>query len=95
MTLVEFLTARLDEDEQVALCSGDGRALAEADHAQRDVESKRRVVDLHGAGPHECVAWDEALGTTCTCYEVDCPTLGLLALPYAGHPDYRQEWAAN
>lgn len=22
-----------------------------------------------------------------------CPTLRLLALPYAGHPDYRQEWA--
>lgn len=25
--------------------------------------------------------------------EYPCPTLRLLALPYADHPDYRQEWA--
>lgn len=24
-----------------------------------------------------------------------CPTLRLLALPYADHPDYQQEWAVN
>lgn len=25
-------------------------------------------------------------------YPAPCPTLRLLALPHAGHPDYRQEW---
>lgn len=62
------------------------------DRVLREVSAKRRIVELHGSDPHECVTWDEVLGGTCTGYELDCPTLRLLALPYAEHPDYREEW---
>lgn len=102
MSLVEFLRARLDEDEAAAkawLPFGNPDDAARAHIARHDparvlaeVEAKRRIIDLHGAEPHECVAWDGDLGLPCTCYEVDCPTLLLLALLYASHPDYDEAW---
>ena len=54
-----------------------------------DVEAKRRIVDLH-TGEHEC----PRDGDNCGYWHEDeaCTTLRLLALPYAEHPDYRQEW---
>lgn len=57
-----------------------------------EVEANRRIVALHGAEPHECVEYDTNPDWRATCYERDCPTLKLLVLPFAGHPDYRQEW---
>lgn len=96
--LAQFLLARIAEDEHWASESGDGepgtsgyfgRVLAEC-------EAKRRVVALHrdvrrpGWGliaPHlcsECGADGFAVWP--------CETLRLLALPYADHPDYHEEW---
>jgi hypothetical protein len=105
LTLSEFLLARIAEDEASAtslrswaepsfvelaeadvdgytvtdgsgLIVGTGRVLAEC-------EAKRRIVAEHEGEP-SCE----------TCYLVDapCPTLRLLALPYAGHEDYREGW---
>jgi hypothetical protein len=58
----------------------------------RDVEAKRRIIDLHAPrhaddyerwGTSDCVA----------CYDLTpCRTVRLLALPYADHPDYREHW---
>lgn len=66
-------------------------------HAPRwraDIEAKRRIVELHG-GSHECSVYDHRgdvdNGHWCIDAE-DCSTMRLLALPYAGHPDYREEW---
>jgi hypothetical protein len=70
-TLVEFLHARLAEDEQVARVATPGpwrwAALGEAttDHIARhdparvlaEIDAKRRIVDMH-SGHHECAAWD-------------------------------------
>ncbi|MEU4967752.1 DUF6221 family protein [Streptomyces smyrnaeus] len=66
-----------------------------------EVEAKRRIVDVH----HVVGGWqDEDLndhGPGCEeCGHSEeysdrggwCETLRLLALPYAAHPDYREEW---
>ena len=54
-------------------------------------EMLRRVVRLHDRAFHQCVADDEpTLWRTRT---NPCDTLRMLALPYADHPDFRdEEW---
>jgi hypothetical protein len=47
-----------------------------------DCEAKRRIVRMHQ--PPTICGWD--------CRDGRCPTLRALALPYADHPDYREEW---
>ena len=117
VTLTEFLTARIDEDEAVARaeaemqarffgapeftityewaritrhengaqgssfargCPSPARVLAEC-------EAKRRIVlDLEpGAGEGDWYAGQDHL---------HAQVLRALALPYADHPDYQQEW---
>lgn len=89
LTLTEFLTARLDEDEAAARCGWDehgpwpteARVLAE-------VEAKRRLVELHAPNGRECWWCGGDQGGT-----YPCENLRILALPYASHADYRAEWA--
>lgn len=84
-----------------------GESLAGSDwciHANRhdparvlaECEAKRRIVELH-TGVHECVG--EKYGDPQACVYVspgfmheDDPTLRLLTLPYAGHPEYDERW---
>ena len=51
-----------------------------------DVDAKRRILDEHEPGSDPCDAHDASLRT------IECDTIRLLALPYADHPDYREEW---
>lgn len=92
MTLPDFLLARIAEDEaeaqKGALRAGVGtgpryRIVAECG-------ARRRIVELHdGVLKRELAARDaSALGADLMHGDV----LRLLALPYADHPDYRQEW---
>jgi hypothetical protein len=53
----------------------------------RDVEDKRRIVDLHGRGEEP----SDHLCRECA-NPYPCETVRLLALSDAGHPDYREEW---
>lgn len=131
MSIVEFLEARIAEDEAVARQSrnpvfdDDYDGVANRDEVQRG--SDRWDIQPHGRDcgwrlgegmqldctcmwPSrvlaECVAkraildlWAEANGyasdgdlsgtIAVTAY---CYALRAIALPYAGHPDYRQEW---
>lgn len=75
----------------------------EQEHAERhdparvlaDVEAKRRILA-------ECAYWYDKVNASAKekhpmpdlagRFEVAMPILCLLALPYASHPDYRQEW---
>lgn len=99
MELVEFLLARIAEDEamsQAAVRWSEGASqwsdagepdwqhIARWDPARVLVEcdAKRRIVELH---PEH--GWSHCEGES-----LPCPTLRLLALPYAEHPDYREEW---
>ncbi|MFB7222430.1 DUF6221 family protein [Streptomyces sp. NPDC056227] len=60
----------------------------------REVEAKRRIVDDYH---YESTLPDgTALNECGTCGAANdpwpCPTLRLLALPYSGHADYREDW---
>lgn len=72
-----------------------------------DCESKRRLVELHGTDDPELTEWEIEAGFAedaprlCrTCHDYDrhdgvrypCPTLRLLALPYAAHLDFDPSW---
>ena len=84
MTLTEFLTARLDEDEELARVSSvfvDGEFRDDV-RALREVEAKRAIVrgcDPYGGG------WDLREG-------VRDGLLRALASVYADHPDYAEDW---
>lgn len=79
MTLVEFLLARVAEVEQAARRAtdlGDMEPLWYPDTILAECEAKRRIIEEWG--PFETYNGEELLK--------------VLALPYADHPDYRQEW---
>ncbi|MFI7643722.1 DUF6221 family protein, partial [Nonomuraea sp. NPDC049400] len=61
----------------------------------REVEAKRRLLDLHKLGRYgECVTCDVG-AQSCGCCgwgDFPCATVRVLALPYADHEDYREEW---
>lgn len=106
MTLVEFLLERIVDDEAAAEewnAVITGSPIGDWIHEVRrrvlaDCEAKRRVVALHPA--KERREWYECA----VCFDPDtapgdydfedwpCPTLRLLALPYADHPDYDEAW---
>lgn len=62
MTLVEFLNARLDEDEQRgqgdADCSNIDAVAEYGARMVREVEAKRRLIELHGI-VHRNIGWLE------------------------------------
>jgi hypothetical protein len=61
------------------------------DHVRAEIRAKRRVLDEHFEGS---VANGVATGTCTSCdnYSYPCPTLRLLALPYADREGFRDEW---
>jgi hypothetical protein len=102
--LADFLRARLNEDETIAgrCCYTDQPWIGLVDYrgahymglscarVLAEVRAKRQIVRLHAA----C-----GTGTGC-CDDggrggqegIGCTTLAYLAVPYAAHPNYRQEW---
>lgn len=60
----------------------------------REVEAKRRIMALHTIRSGTGGDWDTDPAAICNeCGGLyPCETLELLALPYADHPDYREEW---
>lgn len=80
-------------------------AFAEGDHIARhdparvlaECEAKRRIVEEHSDGGKDWdgqrfVHWCRRCAGRRGHEPWPCPTLRALALPYADHPDYRQEW---
>ena len=53
-----------------------------------ECEAKRRIVEIHGNGD----AWCDYCAGYAEGMQDECHTGRLLALPYADHPDYREEW---
>jgi hypothetical protein len=95
MTLTEFLTARIAEDELQTQGMAEDIGQWMGDRWVAECEAKRRIVELHMAH-EERVAFalsadlspDHADQRRKATHEV----LRALALPYADHPDYRDEW---
>lgn len=102
--LAEFLLARVVELETWARESV--QTFVDPAWMLAECEAKRRIVGLHRADPKP--EYDNGHGTTHDedgqflgyrtdlCEEdgetVPCPTLRLLALAYADHPDYDESW---
>ena len=80
MTLAEFLRARLTEDEQPCEGAQEYQSCDElSERRGRDIDAKRRILDeCNWGGPDHADVYDAVLQR--------------LALPYADHPDYRDEW---
>ncbi len=94
MTLTEFLLARIAETQE-AWGAPDGWESSGEEAFRRwvdaDCEAKRRIVELmRERHPHYdwLRATDEERGED----RMHGLVGRLLALPYAGHPDYREEW---
>ena len=73
------------------------------DRMLAECEAKRRIVGIHELDPIEVYSWGTTGGGCGLCDHScetggdtwghdPCETLKALALPYADHPDYRQEW---
>ena len=79
------------------------RLLAECEAKRRIIEEHKPLGEIYDL---EQLVYAEASATCVTCgpgdswqareyqgdYPFPCRTLTLLALPYAAHPDYREEW---
>jgi len=107
VTLIEFLRARLDEDERIALAAVGGLFRVQCDwsdtpvveHIDRwtssrvmaEVKAKRRIIAQH-EGAHECPLDGDSCGWVDGDLRPHCETSALLALPYVNHPDYQREW---
>lgn len=103
MDLVEFLRARLGEDElfyegAICRCGIDG-GLHDPDCPRRvlaEVEAKRRIVELadEASGLDAVVDGEFRVGSRDPVAEPYIGDLILrhLAAPYAGHPDYDARW---
>lgn len=105
-TLTEFLLARYAEDEAVARrfhpdeslhvhFAGDAEptALYTAARVLAECEAKRRIVEHHEVWHGHCeVCAEEEVWGERSSMTAPCPTLRLLALPYADHREFREEW---
>jgi hypothetical protein len=97
--LIEFIKARLHDDERTAREAGttgpSGPAMfvidddyahdtvaISADRVLAEVDAKRRVL-----GEMQSHLADDETDQTAQWF------VKIMAVPYAGHPDYRQEWA--
>lgn len=100
--LVEFLLARIAEDETdvaAGVYTGDAHRRIKAEcEAKRRIVEEHQPVDYSGLGmtsPGACCICGADLGMGDWEWvegSFPCATLRALALPYADHPDYRQEW---
>lgn len=103
MTLVEFLRARLDEDEVTAREAaehGEGvyhsplQARFWSPRVLAEVEAKRQIIALYRVSRDRDQWMQNAIGdaplkaATAAYLEV----LKRLALPYDDHPSYQQDW---
>lgn len=105
MGIIEFMEARIAEDEAEAIkyqayeqdiseTAGwwePSRVLAECAAKRAVIEHHKRVPDIYG---------DDAGDTCSICTETGpmpqgwpCLTVAALAAVYSDHPDYQQEWA--
>jgi len=94
LTLTDFLLARIAEDEEDAY---DWRTTRRShyDRVIDDCEAKRRIVARATAAEealHQPGLDDSAYFIRLSCRDSWRLALADLALPYADHPDYRQEW---
>jgi hypothetical protein len=91
MTILEFLTARYD-DEEVAARLADGEVWKPA-HVLADITAKRRIVEKCNdtiQGEPDMAGYDGESPVVLS-EDILCD----LATVYADHPDFREEWRSG
>jgi len=104
VSLTEFLLARIAEDEararpmwelkvrqRIIGVPIEPRSWPTPDRVLAEVEAKRQIVHLH-SGPDYWKSPDFHLCVDSMTDNDECETLHALAMPYADHPDFRDEW---
>ena len=94
MTLIEFLLARIDEDEvalhelfdepRPVIGRLDGPFHLTRARLLEDLATKRTLIESASLD-----GWTDPADVDPVDHRAD---LAVLAMPYSGHPDYRQEW---
>jgi hypothetical protein len=76
----------------VVVHDGDRGHIVRHDPARvlREIDAKRRIIAEHALNGWVCSTCDDGAVPP---QAFPCPTLRLLALPYADRSDYREEWA--
>lgn len=97
--LTEFLLARIAADERAAAEAVPGAGSGDPARARAECAAKRRLVLVcRESRPERSFLGARPPGmpdfplTPRDQHQLAALVLGLLALPYAGHPDYRDEW---
>jgi cytochrome c biogenesis protein ResB len=83
--LIEFLLARIEEDEENVHSWWHLQSVAVLDRALAECEAKRRMIAHYSS-----VDWNRHRPHG---QEDAAVFLRLMALPYANHPDYRSHWS--
>ena len=94
MTLIDFLLARIAEDEHSAECVREDEPPAERD-ASGVIYGDRATYAVAGMSSGRWRAECEAKRRTlevARLFGCEKAVARYLALPYADHPDYREEW---
>jgi len=100
MDLVGFLLARISEDTRAAAELAEGQGAGDlAERLRADCAARRKVVlvcrdaapDLRFLGTRPPGLADFPLPAR-DLHQLAAVTLALLAVPYAGHPDYELVW---
>lgn len=94
MTIIEFLEARIAEDEQTAnwaIEGGDPSPTIGPTRLLAECEAKQWILALRDTWQREAEALGDIPLLASRVSAADA-ILRVLALPYADHPDYRQEW---
>jgi len=89
LTLTDFLLARIAEDEV------SWRARFDPTRVRTECEAKRRIVsEAHRVAKetHQWVEFDDQRATGGLAGNLADTVLTQLALPYANHPDWREDW---
>lgn len=97
--LSEFLLARIAEDESRVRGHTGGMARADAlidpGRLLYECTAKRMILAVHSLGPPTPSAQGAARQPARCAHDgtrYPCLTLRALALPYADHPEYREDW---
>ncbi|GLU47184.1 DUF6221 family protein [Nocardiopsis ansamitocini] len=95
MTIIEFLKARLDEDEKQLYASVEmgGAAAVDARRLLTEITAKRRIVErVEHRTQLRHAATAEGLADAAPRTDGHNAVLNHLALAYADHPDYSSLW---
>ena len=98
LTLSGFLLARIEEDEQAAAMFRPEHGCRWQSRVPAECEAKRRIIDAYRSAEADADYWPhrapESHAAAQAVARLSAWTFALtsLALPYADHPDFREEW---